>query len=208
MGRRFAELAFTPKVKEQQQLHHSREQYEHVEQAGRPDSQLGPPERDFIQQRDEFYIATVSETGWPYIQYRGGPKGFLHVIDDRTLAFVDLRRNNKYISIGNLQHDSRVALFLMDYPAQRRLKIFGQARIHEVDDVARRLIQMLSSSGETKTAERAITIEVEAFDWNCPQHITPRYTQEELVDILAPMRARLRDLEAENAGLRKSLLKK
>src|SRR5450631_1016064 len=151
MGRRFAELAFTPKVKEQQQLHHSREQYEHVEQAGRPDSQLGPPERDFIQQRDEFYIATVSETGWPYIQYRGGPKGFLHVIDDRTLAFVDLRGNKQYISIGNLQHDSRVALFLMDYPAQRRLKVFGQARIHEVDDVARRLIQMLSSSGKTKT---------------------------------------------------------
>jgi predicted pyridoxine 5'-phosphate oxidase superfamily flavin-nucleotide-binding protein len=208
MGRRFAELAFTSKVKEQQQLHDSREQYEHVEQTGRLDSQLGPQEKAFIQQRDEFYIATVSETGWPYIQYRGGARGFLHVVDDRTLGFADLRGNKQYISIGNLQHDSRVALFLMDYPAQRRLKIFGRARIHEGDQKARELIQKLNSPDETTPAERAIMIDVEAFDWNCPQHITPRYTQEELIDILAPMRARLRDLEAENAELRKSRLKK
>jgi predicted pyridoxine 5'-phosphate oxidase superfamily flavin-nucleotide-binding protein len=208
MGRRFAELAFTSKVKEQQQLHDSREQYEHVEQTGRLDSQLGPQEKAFIQQRDEFYIATVSETGWPYIQYRGGARGFLHVVDDRTLGFADLRGNKQYISIGNLQHDSRVALFLMDYPAQRRLKIFGRARVHEGDRKARELIQKLNSPDETTPAERAIMIDVEAFDWNCPQHITPRYTQEELIDILAPMRARLRDLEAENAELRKSRLKK
>jgi uncharacterized protein len=208
MGRRFAELAFTSKVKEQQQLHDSREQYEHVEQGGRLDSQLGPQEKAFIQQRDEFYVATVSETGWPYIQYRGGAKGFLHVINDRTLGFADLRGNKQYISIGNLQHDSRVALFLMDYPAKRRLKIFGRARIHEGDEAARELIQKLKSRDETTPAERAIMIDVEAFDWNCPQHITPRYTQEELADILAPTRARLRDLEAENAELRKSRLKK
>ena len=208
MGRRFAELAFTPKVKEQQQLHDSRQQYERVEQAGRPDSELGPQEQAFIRQRDEFYMATVSETGWPYIQYRGGDKGFLIIVDDHTLGFADLRGNKQYISIGNLQHDSRVALFLMDYPAQRRLKIFGRARIHEGDDTALQLIRKFKSLSEPTPAERAILIDVEAFDWNCPQHITPRYTQEELVDILAPMRSRLRDLEAENAELRKSKSKK
>ena len=207
MGRRFAELAFTPKVKEQQQLHDSRQQYEHVEQAGRPDRKLGPQEQAFIRQRDEFYLATVSETGWPYIQYRGGAKGFLHVIDDHTLGFADLRGNKQYISVGNLQHDSRVALFLMDYPAQQRLKIFGRTKIYEGDDTARQLIRKLNSPGETTPAERAIVIDVEAFDWNCPQHITPRYTQEELVDILAPIRARLSDLEAENAELKKSVAK-
>jgi uncharacterized protein len=204
MGRRFAELAFTPKVKEQQQIHDSRKQYEHVEQAGRPDIQLGPQEQAFIRQRDEFYMATISETGWPYIQYRGGAKGFLRVMDDRTLGFVDLRGNRQYISVGNLNHDNRVAVFLMDYPNQRRLKIFGRVKIYEGDDTARELIPELISPGETTPPERAIVIDVEAFDWNCPQHITPRYTQEELADILAPVRIRLAELEAENAELRRA----
>ena len=207
MGRRFAELAFTPKVKEQQELHNSRRQYEHVEQAGRPDLHLSPEEQEFIRQRDEFYMATVSETGWPYIQYRGGERGFLRVIDDHTLGFADLRGNKQYISIGNLNHDSRVALFLMDYPNQQRLKIFGRVKIYEGDETARELIRKLNSAGETTPAERAIMIDVEAFDWNCPQHITPRYTQEEITDLLAPVRERLSELEAENAALRKSAAK-
>lgn len=208
MGRRFAELAFTPKVKEQQELHNSRRQYEHVEQAGRSDRQLGPQEQAFIRERDEFYMATVSETGWPYIQYRGGARGFLHVTDDRTLGFADLRGNKQYISVGNLYHDTRVALFLMDYPNQQRLKILGRAKIHEGDDAARELIRKLKSPGETSPVERAIVIDVEAFDWNCPQHITPRYTQEELADIIEPVRVRLRELEAENAELRKAAAKR
>ena len=207
MGRRFAELAFTPKVKEQQELHNSRRQYEHVEQAGRPDLHLSPEDQEFIRQRDEFYMATVSETGWPYIQYRGGERGFLRVIDDHTLGFADLRGNRQYISIGNLNHDSRVALFLMDYPNQQRLKIFGRVKIYEGDETARELIHKFNSAGEATPAERAIMIEVEAFDWNCPQHITPRYTQEEITDLLAPVRERLSELEAENAALRKSAAK-
>jgi len=207
MGRRFAELAFTPKVKEQQELHNSRRQYEHVEQAGRPDLHLSHEEQEFIRQRDGFYMATVSETGWPYIQYRGGERGFLRVIDDHTLGFADLRGNRQYISVGNLNHDSRVALFLMDYPNQQRLKIFGRVKIYQGDETARELIGKLNSAGETTPAERAILIEVEAFDWNCPQHITPRYTQEELTELLAPVRERLSELEAENAALRKSATK-
>ena len=202
MGRRFAELAFTPLVKQQQEQHGSRRQYARMEQTGEVDEQLGPYERQFIQERDGFYMASVSETGWPYIQFRGGAKGFLHVLDDRTLGFADLRGNRQYISTGNLQHDNRVALFLMDYPAQRRLKILGRVTINEGDAVAADLIDKLRMPGEKTVPERAVTIHVEAFDWNCPQHITPRYTQEELEGVLAPVRRRLAALEEENVRLR------
>ena len=133
MGRRYAELAFTPLVKEQQERHGSRRQYARVEQSGQPGDRLGPHERSFIQSMDGFYMASVSETGWPYVQFRGGEKGFLRVLDDRTIAFADLRGNTQYISLGNLLHDDRVALFLMDYARQTRLKIMGRAAIHETD---------------------------------------------------------------------------
>jgi predicted pyridoxine 5'-phosphate oxidase superfamily flavin-nucleotide-binding protein len=202
MGRRFAELAFTPLVKEEQQRHGSRSQYERVEKSSRAGDGLGPDEQLFIAGRDGFYMATVGETGWPYIQYRGGPKGFLHVIDDRTLGFADLRGNRQYISTGNLKHDDRVALFLMDYPSQSRLKILGRAAIHEDDGQALDLIEKFRPVGEKSPVERAVLIHVEAFDWNCPQHITPRYTEEELTELLQPMRRRLDALEAENARLR------
>ena len=204
MGRRFAELAFTPLVKEQQKQHGSRHLYERVERSSDAGDQLGPDEQVFIRERDGFYMASVSETGWPYIQYRGGAKGFLHVIDARTLGFADLRGNTQYISVGNLQHDDRVALFFMDYPNQSRLKILGRARIHEGDAEARKLIEELRVPGEKSPAERAFLIHVEAFDWNCPQHITPRYSEAELAKILEPMRRRLNELEAENKRLRAS----
>jgi len=202
MGKRFAELAFTSQVKEQQERHGSRHLYERVEQAGEPGDRLGEYEREFIGERDGFYMASTSETGWPYIQYRGGAPGFLHVLDDRTIAFADLRGNKQYISLGNVLHDDRVALFLMDYPNQSRLKILGRAIIHEGDAEARRLIDELRVADEKTPPERAVVIHVEAFDWNCPQHITPRYTQAELAEALAPMRERLAALEAENARLR------
>jgi len=147
-------------------------------------------------------MASVSETGWPYIQHRGGPKGFLRVLDDQTIGFADLRGNKQYISLGNLQHDDRVALFLMDYPSQSRLKILGHVEIHEDDATARELLETLRMSEEKTPAERAVLIRVEAFDWNCQQHITPRYTQEQLSEILEPIRRRLDELEKENARLR------
>jgi uncharacterized protein len=204
MGRRFAELAFTPLVKEQQKQHGSRHLYERMEHSNDPGDSLGSYERAFIEASDGFYMASVTETGWPYIQYRGGLKGFLHILDDRTLGFADLRGNKQYISVGNLQHEDRVALFFMDYPHQTRLKLLGRAKVHEGNAEARKLIDQLRMPNEKSPAERAILIHVEGFDWNCPQHITPRYTEEELVKALEPMRMRIEKLEEENKRLRDS----
>jgi predicted pyridoxine 5'-phosphate oxidase superfamily flavin-nucleotide-binding protein len=147
-------------------------------------------------------MASVCENGWPSIQFRGGEKGFLRVIDARTLGFADLRGNTQYISVGYLQHDDRVVLFLMDYPTQSRLKILGRARIHDGDAEAQKPIETLRAPGEKSPAERALLIHVEAFDWNCPQHIRTRYTKEDLAKILEPMCRRLDALEAENKRLR------
>ncbi len=202
MGRRFAELAFTPLVKEQQKQHGSRHLYERMERSNDAGDSLGSYERTFIEASDGFYMASVTETGWPYVQYRGGLKGFLHVLDDRTLGFADLRGNKQYISVGNLQHDDRVALFFMDYPHQTRLKLLGRAKVHEGTAEARKLIDQLRMPEEKTPAERAMLIHVEGFDWNCPQHITPRYTEEELVKALEPMRERIEKLEEENKRLR------
>ena len=185
MGRQFAKIAFTPLVQKEQELHGSRRQYQRVEELGAPGSHLGEGEREFIEARDGFYMASVSETGWPYIQFRGGPKGFLHVLDDQTLGFADLRGNKQYISVGNLRHDDRVALFLMDYVGQQRLKILGRTKIFEGDDEARNLIARLETTEIDAFPERAFVIHVEAFDWNCPQHITPRFTEDEVRDLLA-----------------------
>jgi predicted pyridoxine 5'-phosphate oxidase superfamily flavin-nucleotide-binding protein len=202
MGRRFAELAFTPLVKEQQRQHNSRHLYERVEQAPDLGDRLGEDEQEFVRERDGCYMASVSETGWPYVQYRGGEKGFLRVLDAHTLGFADLRGNRQYISTGNLKHDDRVTLFLMDYRAQSRLKIMGRARVYEGDAEARELIERLRVPSEKTPAERAILIHVEAFDWNCQQHITPRFTQEEMAALIDPMRRRMEALEAENQRLR------
>jgi hypothetical protein len=204
MGKRFAELAFTPLVKEQQRLHGSRQSYARMEQWGEPGDRLGPQEEEFIQERDGFYMASVTESGWPYVQFRGGTKGFLRVLDEQTLGFADLRGNKQYITTGNLEHDDRVALFLMDYPNQSRLKILGHAEVHEGDAEASRLMETLRVQEEKTPAERTVVIHVEAFDWNCPQHITPRYTREELEPALDTLRRRIEALEAENKRLRGS----
>jgi predicted pyridoxine 5'-phosphate oxidase superfamily flavin-nucleotide-binding protein len=205
MGRRFAELAFTPLVKEHQLEHGSRRQYERIEQTGPAGNTLGPAEQDFLQRRDSFYMASVSETGWPYVQHRGGNKGFVRVINPSLIGFADLRGNKQYISLGNLQHDTRVALFFMDYPNQSRLKILGRVEIHEHNPKAPALIESFRSEDKSDVIERVVLIHVEAFDWNCPQHITPRYTMEELQDVLAPVREKLAKLEADNAALRARL---
>jgi predicted pyridoxine 5'-phosphate oxidase superfamily flavin-nucleotide-binding protein len=207
MGRRFAELAFTPLVKEQQQQHGSRHLYERVEQSLDLGDRLGASEQVFVGERDGFYMASVTETGWPYVQYRGGPVGFLRVLDERTIGFADLRGNKQYISTANLLHDDRVALFLMDYPNQSRLKILGRAEVHEGNSEARKLIETLRIPEEKSPVERALVIHVEAFDWNCPQHITPRYSERELAKILEPMRRRLAELESENKQLRSATQK-
>jgi uncharacterized protein len=144
MSRRFAELAFTPLVKEQQEKHGSRYLYERAERSYERGDRLGLYEQQFIKERDGFYMASISETGWPYIQHRGGSKGFLRVLNDHSLGFADLRGNKQYISIGNLQHDNRVALFFMDYARQQRLKILGRAEVHEGDETAQELMPALT----------------------------------------------------------------
>jgi uncharacterized protein len=205
MGRRFQELAFTRLVKEHQKEHGSRSQYERMEQSGPLGNTLGPAEQDFIQRRDSFFMASVSETGWPYIQHRGGPKGFVRILDSTLLGFADLRGNKQYVSLGNLEHDPRVALFFMDYPNQTRLKILARVEVQEHGEKAAAMIESFRQIDKSDVVERVILIHVEAFDWNCPQHITPRYTIEELDDVLAPVREKLATLEAENAALRAKL---
>ena len=174
MAHRYYELAFTPAVKAAQTRYGSRKGNGRVELHGQPNDTLGADEAEFIAARDSFYMATVSETGWPYIQHRGGPKGFLKVLDGKTLTFADFRGNTQLISIGNLTGDDRVSLFLMDYPNRTRLKILGHAKVVEGDTRPE-----LHSPGYGATVERALIITVEAFDWNCRQHITPRFTPEE-----------------------------
>jgi uncharacterized protein len=205
MGRSFAELAFTPLVKAQQEKHGSRRQYERMEQSSPAGNVLDADAQAFIGLRDSFYMASVSETGWPYIQHRGGPPGFVHIISPSTIGFADLRGNKQYISLGNFEHDNRVALFFMDYPNQTRLKILGRVEVHENDAEAPALFASLRTAEKSAVIERAILIHVEGFDWNCPQHITPRYTLEELQPSLDALQQRLAKLEAENADLRSKL---
>jgi predicted pyridoxine 5'-phosphate oxidase superfamily flavin-nucleotide-binding protein len=205
MGRRFQEIAFTPLVKKHQQEHGSKRQYERMAETAPAGNTLGPAEQDFLKRRDSFYMASISETGWPYVQHRGGPKGFVRVINPGLIGFADLRGNKQYISLGNFDHDPRVALFFMDYPYQTRLKILGRVEIHEHDAEAPALIESFRPADKSSVIERVILIHVEAFDWNCPQHITPRYTMEELEDVLTPVREKIEELQAENAALRVKL---
>jgi len=201
MGHRFAEIAFTPKVKAWQERLGSRQGYLRLEGAAETHGALGPQEAAFIAQRDSFYMASVGENGWPYVQHRGGPKGFLRVLDDRTIAFADFRGNRQYISVGNLENDGRVSLIMVDYANRARLKLLGRARaVEAADDPA--LMEKLALPGYPARVERAVTIAVEAFDWNCPQHITPRYSMEEIEIMAEPLARRIAELEAERDALK------
>lgn len=207
MARSFGSLAFTPAVKALQERYGSRRQYEKMEAAGVGRDRISDDESEFIASRDSFYWATIGSTGWPYIQHRGGPKGFLKVIDEHTLAFADFRGNKQYISAGNLQTDHRVAIILLDYPRQARLKMLGIVEIFE-GEAAAPWLDRVRPSDYTAVIERVFVIHVEALDWNCPQHITPRYTGEEIQAAVEPLEARLRELEEENKKLRMEVAKK
>ena len=198
MGHRFAEIAFTSAVRAQQEAHGSRTSYARFEQGAPRNDRLGPEETAFLAARDGFYLASVGETGWPYVQFRGGPPGFLRVLDERTIAWADFRGNRQYVSVGNLAADDRVALILVDYAARRRLKILGHAEVLEVgagDGLAARL----AVPGYDARVERAVRVRIAAFDWNCPQHITPRFTLEEVERAARPLRERIAQLEAQLA---------
>ena len=196
MSSGFAQIAFTPAVKRLQERDGSRASYVRGERAGGGADPLGPDEAAFIGERDSFYIATVGETGWPYLQHRGGAKGFLKLLDAHTIAFADFRGNRQHVSEGNLAGNDRVALILVDYANRRRLKLLGRARVVDAaDDPA--LAGSLAQPGYRARIERLVVIRVEAFDWNCPQHITPRYSEKELGPVVELLRARIRELEEQ-----------
>jgi len=199
MGHRFAEIAFTPAVQAQQTAHGSRDSYLRFSEGEPWNDRLGPKETEFIAARDGFYLASVGETGWPYVQFRGGPPGFLRVLDERTLGWADFRGNLQYVSVGNLTGDDRVAMFLMDYANRRRLKIFGHAEPREVGADAG-LAARLAMPGYKGVVERAVVVQVAGFDWNCPQHITPRFTLDEVERATTPLRERVAELESRLAS--------
>jgi predicted pyridoxine 5'-phosphate oxidase superfamily flavin-nucleotide-binding protein len=196
MGAKYAELAFTPAVRKLQERDGSRAHYARSETPGVGADPLGAREIEFISERDSFYLSTVSETGWPYLQHRGGPKGFLKVLDERTVAFADFRGNRQHVSEGNLAGNDRAALILVDYPNQQRLKLLGRARVVAAGEVPG-LIAQLADTGYEARVERAVLVRVEGWERNCPQHITPRYTEAELGPVLEPLRARIRELEEQ-----------
>lgn len=196
----FLDIAVTPSVKIAQAQNDSADLWSHF--AGdRAFDRFTENEAAFIASRDSFYMATVSETGWPYVQHRGGPPGFLKVLDDKTLGFSDFRGNRQYISLGNLSVENRVSLFLMDYPRRARLKIFTRAEVKDLKSDPELAGRLVAPDYRAKV-ERAMVFHLEAFDWNCPQHITPRFTEAELAPALSPLRARMAELETENQTLR------
>jgi uncharacterized protein len=201
MAHQFSTLTFTDKVAAVQREMGSRPANEKLNERGPSNDIFSDFEKDFISRRDGFYISTVGETGWPYIQFRGGPNGFLHVLDDRTLAYADITGNRQYITTGNLRSDPRAALFLMDYPHQARLKILANIEIIPWSEAPAWKAEL--KIPERGRPERVVIIHLAAFDWNCPQHIPQRWTIEELKH--TPLFTRMQSLEAEVKKLRAEL---
>jgi uncharacterized protein len=202
MGHRYSEIVFTDTVKTVRRRMGSRGAYAHREDGPDVNDRLGPDEEAFIASRDSFYIASVSKTGWPFVQFRGGPPGFLRVLDERTLGFADFRGNKQYITTGNVIGNDRVSLFLMDYPHCQRLKILGRASVLDIKNDPELVAGLVVKAYDARV-ERALRITVAAFEWNCPQHITPRFTKDELVEALAPIRQEMASLREENKRLQR-----
>lgn len=197
----FGSIMFTDAVRARQRGIGSEETYARI--AARPVSDhLGEDERAFIESRDSFYLATVNSDGWPYVQHRGGPAGFLKVLGPTRIGFADYRGNRQLVTGGNLDGDDRVSIFLMDYPRRARLKLLGRARMIATDQEPA-LTEVLVE--ENSPAERLVVIDITAFDWNCPKYITPRFTEAEIETMLGP---RLRELADENARLKTALAEK
>jgi len=179
MSHRFAEIMFTDGVKAAQEQYGSRARLERFTSMAGPNDELSEREARFIAERDTFYMATVNEDGWPYVQHRGGPPGFLRTLNPKQVAYADFRGNTQLVSVGNAASNNRVSLILMDYPNRRRLKILGHMRIENADAVAEEDLAAVELPDYRGQVERVVTIEVVAFDWNCPQHITQRFTPSE-----------------------------
>jgi predicted pyridoxine 5'-phosphate oxidase superfamily flavin-nucleotide-binding protein len=197
MPNRFRQTVSTPAVLAAQKHYYGRAA------AAPPASDRDPltdDERAFIAGRDSFYLGTISESGWPYIQHRGGPKGFLRALDSQTLAFADFGGNRQLLSTGNLATNDRVALFLMDYPRRERLKVLGRARVLDAKEHPELIPQVLPDGIEAEQVERIFVIDVLSYDWNCSQHISPRYTVDEVEAAVAPLRQRIAELEKQLAA--------
>ena len=200
----FGSLVFTPVIKALQKRYGSRRSYAKREESRFSQDTLGPDEEAFLAERDSFYMASVGETGWPYVQHRGGPRGFLKMWDGHTIGFADFTGNKQYISTGNLTTNDKVARILVDYPRRVRLKILGHVKIFDGAEAAQ-WIEKLRDPGDASPIERVIIIHVNAFDWNCQQHITRRFTDEQIRNVLAPFEKRMEELLVENQKLRAEL---
>jgi predicted pyridoxine 5'-phosphate oxidase superfamily flavin-nucleotide-binding protein len=195
MTARFLQTLFTPAVRAAQQANGAADAYSSQLNVETGRDALTPAEAAFIAERDSFYMASVTEDGWPYVQHRGGPAGFVKIVDAGTVGFADYRGNRQYVSVGNLSADNRVSLFFMDYPNRRRLKLLGRMKITGIDDAGITAPAFIDVGYKAKI-ERLMLIEIDAFDWNCPQHITPRFTIEEMAPTINALKARIAELEA------------
>ena len=197
-----SDIAFTPTVKATQEKRGSRTAYAKMEQRGGWQSAVTPRLAEFIAERDSFYLGTATADGQPYIQHRGGPKGFVKVLDEHTLAIADYVGNAQYISLGNLGENDKAFIFLMDYPSRRRIKIWGAAEFVEDDP---ELLDRVVDADYKARPERVLVFHVKAWDINCTQHITQRFTVEQVSEATSNLRERIQELEAENVALRKKL---
>ncbi len=191
-------IAFTPSVKAAQEARGSRSAYSKVEERDSWNSAITPMLEDFIAERDSLYLGTANADGQPYIQHRGGPKGFLRVLDQHTLAMADYAGNAQYISLGNLAENDKAFIFLIDYPNRQRIKIWGTARFVEDDP---NLLQQVADTDYKARPQRVLLFQVEAWDVNCPQHIRQRFTAEEMEEVVQKLQDRIADLERENEEL-------
>jgi len=198
MAREFLRTLLTPSVRDAQKRYYGRA-YPDQGSAARPD-ELGPDEIEFARARDSFYLATISENGWPYVQHRGGPVGFLTSPGPRELAFADYGGNRQLISVGSVAKNPRVCLFLMDYPARTRLKVLGTAEVVDAREHPELVAATAPVGGHGAEVERIVRINVHSFDWNCPKFITPRFTSEEVDAVVQPLRARIAELEGQLRG--------
>ncbi len=201
MAPRYLSELLSPEVQAAESAYYGRAQ---ARPEGAEVDALGPSEEAFIAERDSFYLGTVSPTGWPYVQHRGGAPGFLRVLSPTRLAFADFKGNRQLLSTGHLRASDKVSLFLMDYPNQTRLKILGRAEVLDARREPALVARLAVPEALAKRVERVFRVEVVGFDWNCPAYITPRYTAEQVEGAIAPLRARLAELESELARLRRA----
>ncbi|MEO7100740.1 MAG: pyridoxamine 5'-phosphate oxidase family protein [Luteolibacter sp.] len=193
MAHKFLDLAFTPQVLAAQQHYYGRSQ---VLPPAAEDDPLGPTETAFIESRDSIYMGSVSETGWPYVQHRGGPPGFIKVISPNEIAFADYKGNRQMLSTGNFANNARVCLFLMDYPRRERLKMLGNTEVLDARDHPELVAQIVQPE-LIKITERIVRIRIVSYDWNCPKHITPRFTAAEVSELVTPLKERIAELESQ-----------